>query len=137
MNIRKADHVALLVSNVERSRQFYAQVLGMREIPRPKNFDFPGAWLETGPFQIHLIGESGEGRAKQVNPGYSAPELERGYASHVAFEVDDLEAAMRHLREQDVAIVGGPRPRGDGVQQLYICDPDGYVVELFVWDIPR
>ena len=137
MHIRKADHVALLVSNVERSRQFYSQVLGMREIPRPQNFDFPGVWLENGPFQIHLIGEQAEGRTRQVNPGYNPPELEVGNATHVAFEVDDLEGAMRHLREQGVAIVGGPRPRGDGVQQLYICDPDGYVVELFVWETPR
>jgi len=42
---------------------------------------------------------------------------------------------MQHLRAHDVEIVGGPRPRGDGVQQLYICDPDGYIIELFVWNI--
>ncbi len=66
MNIRKADHVSLLVANTERSLQFYTQVLGMQEIPRPKNFDFPGAWLTKANFQIHLIGEEVEGRAKQV-----------------------------------------------------------------------
>jgi catechol 2,3-dioxygenase-like lactoylglutathione lyase family enzyme len=134
MNIRKADHVSLLVANTERSLQFYTQVLGMQEIPRPKNFDFPGAWLTKANFQIHLIGEEVEGRAKQVNPGYHADELALGRGTHVAFEVDDLEAAIQHLREQGVEIVGGPRPRGDGVQQMYICDPDGYIVELFVWE---
>ncbi len=74
------------------------------------------------------------GRTKQVNPGYVAKELAIGHATHVAFEVDDLEEAMRHLHTQGIEIVGGPRPRGDGVQQLYILDPDGYVVELFVWE---
>jgi catechol 2,3-dioxygenase-like lactoylglutathione lyase family enzyme len=133
MNIRKADHVSLLVANTERSLHFYTQVLGMQEIPRPQSFNFPGAWVTRANFQIHLIGEEVEGRAKQVNPGYAASELARGRGTHVAFEVDDLEAAMHHLREQGVEIVGGPRPRGDGVQQMYICDPDGYVLELFVW----
>jgi catechol 2,3-dioxygenase-like lactoylglutathione lyase family enzyme len=133
MNISKADHMALLVADVERSRRFYTQVLDMQEIPRPKNFDFPGAWLSNDNFQIHLIGEQSEGRAKQVHPGYHVDELALGRGTHVAFEVDDLEAAMQHLHAQGVEIVGGPRPRGDGVQQLYICDPDGYVVELFVW----
>lgn len=133
MDIRKADHVALLIKDVERSRQFYTRVLGMQEIPRPKNFDFPGTWLTRRDFQIHLIGEQVEGRAKEVNPGYYPDELALGRATHLAFEVDDLEAAMRHLRAQSVEIVGGPRPRGDGVQQMYICDPDGYIIELFVW----
>lgn len=134
MNIRKADHVALIIANVERSRHFYTRVLGMQEVPRPQSFNFPGAWMQTGIFQIHLIGEDVEGRTRQLNPGYEAGELAIGHAIHVAFEVDDLEEAMRHLHAHGVEIVGGPRPRGDGVQQLYICDPDGYVIELFVWE---
>jgi catechol 2,3-dioxygenase-like lactoylglutathione lyase family enzyme len=134
MHIRKADHMALLVADVERSRHFYTQVMGMQEIPRPENFDFPGAWMSKGNFEIHLIGEDVKGRSKQVNPGYHADELALGRGTHIAFEVDDLEAAMQHLRAQGVEIAGGPRPRGDGVQQLYICDPDGYIIELFVWE---
>ncbi len=45
MEIRRLDHVALLVKDVERSRRFYGQVLGMEEVPRPSNFTFPGAWF--------------------------------------------------------------------------------------------
>lgn len=132
MNIRKADHIALLVANVEHSRDFYTRVLGMQEIPRPKHFNFPGAWLTKGNFQIHLIGEQIEGRAKQVYPGYRADELQSGLVTHLAFEVDDLKAAINHLHAQGIAITG-PRPRGDSVLHLYISDPDGYVIELFAW----
>lgn len=135
MEIRKLDHAAMLVKDVERSCRFYGQVLGMEQIPRPSTFNFPGAWFSKGSFQIHLIGEDEAGRAAQVNPGYRRDEMARGHGAHVAFEVDDLEAALHHLRAHDVEIVGGPRPRGDGVQQLYICDPDGYIIELFVWSI--
>jgi catechol 2,3-dioxygenase-like lactoylglutathione lyase family enzyme len=41
---------------------------------------------------------------------------------------------MQHLGALNVEIAGGPRPRGDGVQQIFICDPDGYMLELFVWE---
>src|SRR6266581_1767141 len=45
-----------------------------------------------------------------------------------------VPGSVRHLQAHNVAIVGGPRPRGDGVLQMYVCDPDGYIVELFVWE---
>ena len=135
MEIRKLDHAALLVRDVEQSRRFYGQVLGMQELPRPSTFDFPGAWFRKGSAEIHLIGEDEPGRAAQVQPGgYRPEELSIGHVAHIAFEVADLEEARQHLQAHDVAIVGGPRPRGDGVLQMYVRDPDGYVVEFFVWE---
>ncbi len=135
MNIRALDHAALLVKDVERSRQFYVQILGMNEEPRPSNFSFPGAWFRKGTAHIHLVGEIEEGRATQVVPTYRGNELAIGHATHLAFEVDDLEATQQHLRLHNIEIVGGPRPRGDGVQQLYVLDPDGYVIAFFVFPL--
>ena len=132
MYIRKADHMSLLVVDVERSRRFYIDVLQMQETPRPKSFDFPGAWLNTTDFQIHLIGEQVTGRARHMNPGYSSEEMALGRGTHLAFEVNNLDETVQYLHERKIEIVGGPRPRGDGVTQLYICDPDGYIIELFV-----
>src|SRR3989440_4965449 len=92
MEIRRLDHAALLIKDVERSRRFYGQVLGMEEVPRPSNFTFPGAWFRKGRAEIHLIGESEPGRAAQVQPGaYRPDELSVGYGAHFAFEVTDLE----------------------------------------------
>lgn len=133
MTIRALNHAALLVSDVERSRQFYSRVLELEEAPRPETFAFPGAWLRRGSIELHLIGEVEAGRAAQVHPGYSREEYARGYGSHLAFEVDDLDAMMRHLRTQNIELVGGPQDRGDGVQQIYVCDPDGYMIEFFVF----
>jgi catechol 2,3-dioxygenase-like lactoylglutathione lyase family enzyme len=133
MEIRSLDHASLLVTDVDRSRHFYSQVLGMEEVPRPSNFNFPGAWFRKGRAEVHLIGAKEAGRVAQAHPGYRPDEMARGHATHIAFLVDDLEEAQRHLRVCNVAIVGGPQPRGDGVEQLYICDPDGYIVELFTW----
>lgn len=130
MQIRSLNHVALLVSDVEQSRRFYGQILQMQEIPRPANFSFPGAWFRRGDAEVHLIGEQQPGRVAAVYSGYNADELGRGYGVHLAFVVDDLDAVQAYLDDRNVPIVGGPRPRGDGVDQLYICDPDGYVIEL-------
>lgn len=133
MSIRSLNHAALLVSDVERSRQFYVRVLELEEAQRPHTFDFPGAWLRRGSIELHLIGEAEAGRTAQAQPGYRSDEYARGYGSHLAFEVDDLDEMIRHLHAQNIEIVGGPRDRGDGVQQIYICDPDGYMIELFVF----
>ena len=135
MKIVKLDHAALLVKDVERTRHFYGEVLGLDEIPRPANFSFPGAWFALGNEQLHIIGEATPNRASQMQPAtYQTEELAIGYCPHTAFEVENLEEAQQLLHTYDIEVVGGPRPRGDGVTQLYILDPDGYVVELFTRD---
>jgi len=88
-------------------------------------------WLEKGSAQIHLLGESEQGRAAQASGRYYDDDLADGRTTHIAFEVEDLEEAQRHLKEHRVEIVCGPRPRGNDGEQLYIRDPDGYVIELF------
>lgn len=98
------------------SVRFYSQVLGLRGIPRPRN---AGACLtnDEHSFEVHLIGEAEQGRVTQTLTPYRPDGMTTGHGSHPAFEVE---------------IVGGPRQRGDGVQQVFICDPDGYLIELFV-----
>src|SRR6266702_1327822 len=128
MNILKLDHAALLVKDVERTCQFYCQVLGMEVIP-----GLGAIWLAKGSAEIHLLGESEQGRAAQASGTYYDDDLADGHTTHIAFEVEDLEEAQRDLKEHGVEIVCGPRPRGSGAEQLYICDPDGYVIELFAW----
>lgn len=132
MKIRCMDHLALLVADVARSHQFYSQVLALPEIPRPRTFGFPGAWFRCGTSEIHLIGEAEVGRAAVVQPAcYREDELAIGFNVHLAFEVDDVADIATELAAREIPLVGGPRERGDGVQQIYCCDPDGYVIEFF------
>ena len=123
MNILKLEHAALLVQDVERSRRFYCEVLGMQEIPSGGN-----CFLRKGDAEVHLLAAS---QGQGVALDYRAEDLADGYITHVAFEVDDLEEAQQHLKNSNIPIVCGPRPRFDGKEQLYFCDPDGYVIELF------
>jgi catechol 2,3-dioxygenase-like lactoylglutathione lyase family enzyme len=125
----RLQHCGLVVSDLERSRRFYGGALGLEELPRPANFTFAGAWFALGDTEIHLLAEADTtARAGMPPPG---PGLAGGLATHVALEVDDLPAWQARLGARGVAAASGPMPRGDGVDQLFVFDPDGYVVELF------
>ncbi len=127
--IRGIQHCALVVGDLERSRRFYGGALGLEEIPRPSTFAFAGAWFQVGEDELHLIVESDTSmRAGAAAPG---PALEVGLVTHVALEVDDLDETVARLLAQGLELGGGPMPRGDGVDQAFVCDPDGYVVEVF------
>ena len=127
----RIQHVGLIVSDLDRSRRFYAEALGLEEVPRPPNFTFEGAWFRFGGTEIHLLAEAHTtGGAGQRDPG---PGAAYGLTHHLAFEVEDLDAACARLEANDVPLVGGPMPRGDGFVQAFFRDPDGHVLEFFQW----
>jgi len=122
-------HYALVVSDPERSRRFYGDSIGMEEIPRPPKFTFEGAWFRAGGQEIHLISTHDTTQpAGWKEPG---PGAKVGLAMHLALEVDDLAAARERLAGHGVEEFSGPMPRGDGVVQIYVRDPDGHLIELF------
>jgi len=125
----RIQHVGLIVSDLERSRRFYAEALGLEEVPRPPNFTFAGTWFRFGGTEIHLLAEAHTtGGAGQGDAG---PGAARGMTHHLAIEVDDLGAACARLAANGVALAGGPMPRGDGYTQVFFRDPDGHVLEFF------
>ena len=117
MKTKDLNHVALLVADLEASREFYGSALGFEEIARPA-FDFPGAWYRIGEAQeLHLIG----GREGAVNSGT------RG--NHFAVGVESIEEAERTLEQR--GLTHTPRQtRPDGAYQIYVEDPDGYWIEF-------
>ena len=125
----RLQHCGLIVADLERSRGFYGGALGLEEVPRPGNFVFEGAWFQVGDDQLHLLVETDTtSSAGGADPG---PSASVGLANHVALEVEDLDDARERLAEHGVALIGGPMARGDGYDQVFMLDPDGYVIELF------
>ena len=124
--VKSLDHATLVVKDLDRSRRFYVDVLGMREVPRPA-FSFAGSWFQSGATQIHLILEfSGSGPA-----GNLLPEDKRSSRTHhIAFLVDDAAATLPLLKDAGVTILSDPKPRPDGYMQVFVTDPDGHVIEL-------
>ena len=120
MIAKRAHHVSFAVRDLERSRAFYEQVLGLAPIPRPE-LGIAGIWYGAGNVEIHLIATPAG-----VDVGRSAPGLSP-LVNHTAFAIDDYAAILAHLRARDVEVLE-IRP-GVG-PQMWIRDPDGNVIEL-------
>lgn len=126
IRVKSLDHVTLVVKDLEKSRRFYVDVLGMREVPRPA-FSFAGLWFQAGATQIHLILEyEGSGPAGNL----LAEDRRSSRTHHFAFLVDDAAACLPILQAQGVTVLSGPKPRPDGYVQVFVTDPDGHVIEL-------
>lgn len=122
--IEALDHFTIVASDLERSRGFYVEVLGLREGERPA-FDFPGAWLYCGRKPIvHLVA------------GRETAGTGTGALDHVAFRATGLCATVARLRERDIGYRLRTIP-GLGLRQVFVHDPDGVQVELnFAADEP-
>lgn len=118
MQVEALNHVAVNVSNLEKSKRFYGQALGLPELPRPK-FDFDGAWYRVGNGQeLHLI----------VDPALAASRNRQNH--HFALQVKDVATAQSELQARGQQLALGPITRPDGVTQIFLADPDGYIVEI-------
>lgn len=130
MPLTSIHHYLIRSSDIERSRAFYQDVLGMHQMPRP-DFPFPGYWLGVGQeAQVHLAPNSVDNASLYFigSPNDAAME-NSGVIDHVAFLAHDPESVMRHLEQQGVAF----RPRymaQSKLFQLFVRDPDGVMVEL-------
>ncbi len=124
MDIRMLDHTAINVADVEKSRKFYTEKIGLTEMARP-DFDFDGVWYEVGPGrqQFHLI--SHKDLTGHDLPARNGPRMEH----HFALRVADIEATRQELESRGVAIMA-ENARPDGVTQIFVQDPDGYVIEF-------
>jgi catechol 2,3-dioxygenase-like lactoylglutathione lyase family enzyme len=126
IGVTSFDHVTIICADLEATRRFYVEVLGMTEVPRPA-FQFPGKWFQMGTVQIHATQESAEaGRAGWADQGNKV--VSRGH--HFAFRVDDVSLALRIAERHGARIASPLQQRPDGYRQVYLYDPDGHVVEL-------
>ena len=124
LEIRAFHHSAVCVTDIERAKQFYSGVLGLKEIPRAP-FSFAGAWYELDDgTQFHLIVHT----SPRTLRGTTAIDTRDG---HLALRVADYDQALAHLRSHGIQCVELP----DNItpwKQLYVTDPDGNVIELNV-----
>ena len=126
IGVKFIDHVTLIVKDLEASRQFYCDLLGMEQIHRP-DFSFGGSWFQAGNTQIHLILEhddsppAGEDMNRQKRSSRNR---------HFSFQIEDAQQAVAQLEAMGIPLLAGPQDRPDGAVQLFVRDPDGHVVEM-------
>ena len=126
IEVNSFDHVTIICADLDTTRRFYVDLLGMTEVPRPA-FKFPGRWFQIGHVQIHATQESAEaGNAGWADRGGRL--VSRGH--HFAFAVNDVTEALKVAEARGVQIASPLQQRPDGYKQVYLYDPDGHVVEL-------
>lgn len=124
------NHVTLVVRDLAAARHFYCDILGMEEVPRPPAAQYQIAWVRKGSAELHLIHRSESPQEPGDKPAPHPPGRDVSLVRHVALAVKDADAVVRVLNAQGIPIILGPRPRGDGVTQIFCSDPDGHLVEL-------
>ncbi len=119
MLAKSVHHISFAVRDLEKSRAFYQDLLGLEPIDRPE-MGLLGAWYAAGNSQVHLI-KTPEG----VKVG-TPPESLTPLANHSAFAIEDYAATLEYLKERRAEILE-TKPE---IGQLWIRDPDGNVIEL-------
>ena len=124
IQVQTFDHITLVVKDLEASRQFYVDFLGMDHVPRP-GFSFDGHWFQIGGQQIHLILEHDQsGKAGNLDPENNTR------THHFAFQVQDANDAYDKAVSRGIPSVSPPKSRPDGATQTFVNDPDGHIIEL-------
>jgi glyoxylase I family protein len=117
--IHSLHHVARVTKQLDASRAFYRDVLGFREMFRPK-LDFPGAWLSNYGIQIHLL----------VNDAPENPrDLIETRDNHLAFFVENIDIVERLLDEHHVTYRVNLQ-KDTNIKQVFFRDPDGHHIEV-------
>ena len=116
LSVTQIDHVSVLVTDSARSRHFYRDVLGLKEIAKPRTFDFNALWFDLGNQQLHLL--------QKPAPDTRSPR-------HFALRVADVAAARSHFRSHGIEIQETtPIPHCD---RFFVYDPDGNRIEIIQW----
>ena len=120
------DHVGIRVSDKQRAMAFY-QALGFVETASFPTFE-ANEMLTPDGVRINLVFNGARPRDAH-NVLLDAPVKLPGM-THPAFIVDDLQAMVTWLSDQDITITEGPHHIGPRRIALFIRDPDGNVLEF-------
>ncbi|MGD8407320.1 MAG: lactoylglutathione lyase [Thiohalophilus sp.] len=119
-------HTMLRVGDLQRSIDFYTNVLGMKLL---RQKDYP-----DGKFTLAFIGYQPESEGAVIELTYNWDtdkyDLGEGYG-HIALEVDDVYQATEEIRERGGKILRDAGPMNAGTTIIaFVEDPDGYPIEL-------
>jgi catechol-2,3-dioxygenase len=128
MQVKELGHLVLYVKDLARSRKFYGELLGWKEITPEGGLPFPAAAFSSGRTHHELL---------LIEVGPTAAPLPKGRRLglyHFGLKVGETDDELREAR--DALLAAGARITGasdHGVtHSLYIEDPDGNEIELYI-----
>ncbi len=119
-------HTMIRVGDLQKSIQFYTEVLGMTLL---RQKDYP-----DGKFTLAFVGYGDEkdNTVIELTHNWDTDHYDLGNGfGHLAIEVDDVYAAAEKIRAQGGKIIREPGPMNAGSTIIaFVEDPDGYQIEL-------
>ena len=131
------NHFSIRSADLDACRRFYGDVLGLVLGPRPE-FPFPGQWFYAGDTAftanavVHIIGidaQDTEGLKAYLGERGAADLPGTGVVDHVAFAATGLAEMRSRLQRLGLSARERNVP-GLGLQQMFLTDPNGVVIEL-------
>lgn len=115
-------HTRYRVADLARTVSFYTEVLGLKEIRRHKS--------PRGSELVFLETPGSEELIEICQYDASGPVVVGPDLTHLAFEVDDLEAFAKHAESKGYPLSDGPTHSSSGSVFAFIDAPEGYEIEL-------
>ena len=117
--IKAIDHCSLIVGNTGKALEFYKGILDLEVDESRPDLGYPGAWLQIGNSQIHLL--------EVPNPDSIENRPEHGGRDHhVALQVSDLNIVIQRLENAAISYSKSKSGRA----ALFCRDYDGNAIEL-------
>ena len=117
------NHIAVSVFDLERSTEFYRNILQLQSIPEPFKLGMH-SWFQIAPnCQLHLIKNTKKSTEHYFN-------------NHISFCVLDIESFVNRLVNNGIPYRDAEgnnatvQTRPDGIKQVFFQDPDGYWLEV-------
>jgi len=127
MPITQMQHYMVLSKNLEKTRHFYCDVLGLRTGFRPP-FDFEGLWIYVGDVAVvHVATQTSyevSGRVEATGKRHGS-----GSVDHIAFSADNYDELVSSFDRHGVKYRATKVPDSD-LRQLFVLDPDGIQIEI-------
>ena len=130
MPVTAINHYLVVSKNLERSKKFYQEVLGLELAERP-DFGFPGYWLKTGDnICVHLASQDpNKIRDNFLLKKHPKGTTGSGSVDHIAFLAQDPEAVRNRIQKNKVEMHFRSFPDAK-LFQIFLKDPDDVTIEL-------
>lgn len=134
MEIHKLAHYSIRTYDLDASRKFYQNIMGMREGYRPP-FKFPGIWFYLGEDEsdfgvVHIIGvDENDPNGLKEYLGDKTDLEGTGTVDHIAFISTGLKKFHETLRAENWTWTDRTVP-SLGLHQVFVTDPSGVVIEM-------
>jgi catechol 2,3-dioxygenase-like lactoylglutathione lyase family enzyme len=130
MPLTELNHYLLVAKNLERTKKFYQEVLGMQLAERP-DFGFPGYWLSVnGEICVHLASQA----PNKIRDTFLLKKHPKGIkgsgqVDHIAFLAKDPKEVRERIQKHKIPMHFRSFPDAR-LFQIFLKDPDDVTIEL-------